>query len=335
MGSRDSIRQALSLAHAGDRRGAIAALRAAVAVGSSCAELHFQLGLQLAADDRYEEAEAQFREAVRLDRGHADALWNLAMCVGLHGRTDQALGYLEQAHRLRPNDARIGLLYTQATAAPGHGGLISRAESAVPQLDPPHVATLSAQIGGDPELVDAFLVGEPDAEASAALTTLAAALREALRVRDDPRLHFQLGRVLARAGGLEEAIPSLERAISLRPGFVQALIPEISTLGEASLVFIAGEYSHAVTKRPKSGEILCQADHGGSTGTAIAPDWAISEARRVLTMVPGEPLYARVDAVILDHAFQLMEVELIEPELFFTYAPDGADRLATALLDRL
>lgn len=118
-------------------------------------------------------------------------------------------------------------------------------------------------------------------------------------------------------------------------GFVQALIPEISTLGETSLVFIAGDYSHAVTKRPKTGEILCQAEHGGSTAPAQPPEWAIAEARRLLAMVPGEPLYARVDAVILGDAFQLMEVELIEPELFFTYAPEGAARLADALLERL
>ncbi|GJL91446.1 ATP-grasp domain-containing protein [Hyphococcus sp.] len=119
------------------------------------------------------------------------------------------------------------------------------------------------------------------------------------------------------------------------PGFVQALIPEITTLGETSLVFIAGDFSHAVTKRPKSGEILCQAEHGGSTEAAKAPDWAVEEAARILAMVPGEPLYARVDAVILDGGIELMEVELIEPELFFTYAPEGADRLAAALLERL
>jgi len=119
------------------------------------------------------------------------------------------------------------------------------------------------------------------------------------------------------------------------PGFVQALIPEISTQGETSLVFIAGAFSHAVTKRPKAGEILCQAEHGGSIQSVRPPDWAVDEARRILAMVPGEPLYARVDAIILVDTLQLMEVELIEPELFFTYAPEGADRLAAALLDRL
>jgi len=30
-----------------------------------------------------------------------------------------------------------------------------------------------------------------------------------------------------------------------------------------------------------------------------------------------------------------MEVELIEPELFFTYCPEAADRVAVALLKRL
>jgi glutathione synthase/RimK-type ligase-like ATP-grasp enzyme len=171
---------------------------------------------------------------------------------------------------------------------------------------------------------------EPDADAIAAAMDLLGLERAVVK----PEFGATgSGLSLVERGDAEELAAAAKKLGG--PGFVQSLIPEISTLGETSLIFIAGEFSHAVTKRPKSGEILCQADHGGSTEAAIAPDWAISEARRVLTMVPGEPLYARVDAVILDHAFQLMEVELIEPELFFTYAPDGADRLATALLDRL
>ncbi len=125
------------------------------------------------------------------------------------------------------------------------------------------------------------------------------------------------------------------------PGFVQALIPEISTAGETSLIFIAGMFSHAVTKRPRSGEILCQSDHGGAVEAAAPPGWAIAEAARILAMLPEAPLYARVDAVLLDGRLQLMEVELIEPELFFTYAPatpnhpGPAELFASALLERL
>ena len=118
-------------------------------------------------------------------------------------------------------------------------------------------------------------------------------------------------------------------------GFVQALIPEIRTAGETSFIFIAGEFAHAVTKRPKSGEILCQSDHGGSVELTEPTAAQIDAARRILAMIPANPLYARADAVLADGAMQLMEVELIEPELFFTYAPGSADRFAAALLERL
>ncbi|MEZ5891926.1 MAG: hypothetical protein R3C58_02085 [Parvularculaceae bacterium] len=119
------------------------------------------------------------------------------------------------------------------------------------------------------------------------------------------------------------------------PGLVQALVPEIATAGETSFMFIAGAFTHAVTKRPKTGEILCQAEHGGTSAPAAVPDWAIAEARRILGLIPGEPLYARVDGVVLDGRMQLMEVELIEPELFFTYSPEAAERFADALIERL
>jgi len=119
------------------------------------------------------------------------------------------------------------------------------------------------------------------------------------------------------------------------PGLVQALVPEITNVGETSLIFIDGAYSHAVTKRPKSGEIRCQAEFGGVTDLASPPDWAVDAARHILTLLPEPPLYARIDGILLDGRLQLMEVELIEPELFFTYCPEGADRLAAALAERL
>lgn len=135
---------------------------------------------------------------------------------------------------------------------------------------------------------------------------------------------------------------SLEAAAAkmAMPGLVQALVPEIASAGETSFVFIGGDFTHAVTKRPKPGEIRCQAEHGGSAALAEPPAGAVAEARAILGLIPGEPLYARVDAVALDDGLRLMEVELIEPELFFTYAPGSpecgaAARFARALLERL
>ncbi len=119
------------------------------------------------------------------------------------------------------------------------------------------------------------------------------------------------------------------------PGLVQALVPEIATAGETSFIFVDGGFTHAVTKRPKSGEIRCQAEFGGLSEAASPPDWAVEEARRILALIGGDPLYARVDAVLLDGRRRRLEVELIEHELCVTYAPSSADRFADALLQRL
>jgi hypothetical protein len=53
-----------------------------------------------------------------------------------------------------------------------------------------------------------------------------------------------------------------------------------------------------------------------------------------LAAIPGEWLYARVDGVERDRAFLVMELEVIEPSLFFTAAPHAARRLAEAIVVR-
>ena len=118
-------------------------------------------------------------------------------------------------------------------------------------------------------------------------------------------------------------------------GLVQPFLPEIRDVGETSFVFIDGVYSHAVVKRARGGDIRVQAEFGGTAELVEPPDWAIEKARAVLKACPGEALYARIDAVVTARRIVLMEAELVEPELFFTYCPMAADRLAGALLNRL
>ena len=57
----------------------------------------------------------------------------------------------------------------------------------------------------------------------------------------------------------------------------------------------------------------------------------IVDAERVLAAVPGNPLYARVDGVDRDGRLALMELELIEPHLFFGWERRAATRLAKAV----
>jgi len=115
-------------------------------------------------------------------------------------------------------------------------------------------------------------------------------------------------------------------------GMVMPFLPEIETLGETSFVFLGGAFSHAVLKTPKEGDIRVQEDHGGVSRLIDAPDWAVKAAAQILTMCPSGGAYARVDAIVHDDRLTLMEVELVEPELFFTLRPNAAAHLATIVL---
>jgi glutathione synthase/RimK-type ligase-like ATP-grasp enzyme len=112
---------------------------------------------------------------------------------------------------------------------------------------------------------------------------------------------------------------------------LQAFVPGISN-GEASLIFVAGSFSHAVLKRPAPGEFRVQNDHGGTVEPLVPTAELIAFAERALTAAERPWLYARVDVVETASGPLLMELELLEPDLFFTESPAGAGRLADALL---
>ena len=119
---------------------------------------------------------------------------------------------------------------------------------------------------------------------------------------------------------------------------VQPLVGEIEREGEWSLVFIDGRYSHAVLKRPRSGDFRVQSEHGGSIEALEPPPKLIGAAERILSNMPApsEPLlYARVDGCVVGGELLLMELELLEPELFLRFAPRSAMLMADALLARL
>lgn len=115
---------------------------------------------------------------------------------------------------------------------------------------------------------------------------------------------------------------------------VQAVVREVATDGEWSLIYIDGEYSHAMLKRPSAGDFRVQIEHGGSAIPAPAPAHAIAAGTEILAKIPGALLFARIDGVVTARGFMLMEAECIEPVLFFAQAPGARARLATAIRDR-
>lgn len=96
---------------------------------------------------------------------------------------------------------------------------------------------------------------------------------------------------------------------------VQPFIEEIKE-GEWSFLFFNGVYSHCVLKTPKQGDFRVQHYHGGSISYPVPDPIHVDQARTYLEKLPEQTLYARVDGILGNGNFQLMELELIEPYLF-------------------
>ena len=135
----------------------------------------------------------------------------------------------------------------------------------------------------------------------------------------------------ARATGAHSEI-----AASLEIGdvMVQPFMSEIQTRGEWSLIFLDGEFSHSVRKTPMSGDFRVQAHLGGDALTEAAGADVVAAARRALDTVESPWLYARVDGIETANGFVLVELEMLEPSLYFLHTDSGAGRFADAIIKR-
>lgn len=119
------------------------------------------------------------------------------------------------------------------------------------------------------------------------------------------------------------------------PGvMLQKFMDGIVREGEWSVIFFAGVFSHAVLKKPRPGDFRVQNDFGGTAQLGDPPAHVLSAATRAIQAV-APTLYARVDGVVDEGTFRLMELELIEPALFLADHPQASDRLADAIAKAL
>jgi hypothetical protein len=112
---------------------------------------------------------------------------------------------------------------------------------------------------------------------------------------------------------------------------VQPFVEEVTRKGEWSLIFAAGEFSHAVLKRAKDGDFRVQYEFGGSAVSANPPQALIDDAQAILATIEEPWLYARVDGVERDGRLLLMELEMTEPSLFLARDERAPQRFARAL----
>jgi glutathione synthase/RimK-type ligase-like ATP-grasp enzyme len=131
-----------------------------------------------------------------------------------------------------------------------------------------------------------------------------------------------------------EAADHVVRLVAGGDVVVQPYAPQIEA-GETSLLFFGAALSHAVRKVPAEGDFRVQAHHGGTEHPHRPSAAELETARRAMECAPGPLTYARVDLVDVDGVPTLMELEVIEPDLFFRLDDRALGRFADAVLAEL
>jgi O-ureido-D-serine cyclo-ligase len=143
-----------------------------------------------------------------------------------------------------------------------------------------------------------------------------------------------------RASSARAAAHIVRLLAERRSVMLQPYLERIDAHGETAVIYIEGVASHAIRKGP-----LLEADADLVSGLfapetitpRVASDEELEVADRAQRALPFSDLpYARVDLIHdADGHAVVLEVELVEPSLFFNYAPGSAERFARALMRRV
>jgi len=119
---------------------------------------------------------------------------------------------------------------------------------------------------------------------------------------------------------------------------VQPFISSIVESGEVSLFYFGGAFSHAIRKTPRQGDFRVQEEHGGTIVPWQPDEGVVAAGEQVLGAIEEQwpvrvPLYARIDFVdgFDQGAWLLMELEVIEPSMYFRMDDGASARFAKAL----
>lgn len=113
---------------------------------------------------------------------------------------------------------------------------------------------------------------------------------------------------------------------------VQPFLKTIAERGEVSFVVFDGKFSHAVLKKAKAGDFRVQSDFGGTVEQYQASKQEVEFAEYVVAVCEVRPIYARVDVAWNDQGeMSLVELELIEPDMWLRQNEGSAERYATAI----
>jgi O-ureido-D-serine cyclo-ligase len=192
--------------------------------------------------------------------------------------------------------------------------------------DVPTVLTKFIEPGERADQRIAELLSQPDVDEFVVKPAIGAGSRDAQRFGREEK---------ADAARHAQRMLNENRSVLLQP-----YLSGVDEHGETALIYFEGEFSHAIRKGP-----LLKRKEGPTTGlfaketiTARTPDAAErSVSARALQAVPFDiPLYARVDLIRdQDGEPVVLELELIEPSLFFPFSAGSVERFAAAVGRRM
>jgi glutathione synthase/RimK-type ligase-like ATP-grasp enzyme len=131
------------------------------------------------------------------------------------------------------------------------------------------------------------------------------------------------------ADALQEQVRPLLAAEAF---LLQPFIRDVVETGEDTVMVVNGRVTHAVRKVPKAGDFRVQDDHGGTVHHLDPTREHVDLAQRAMAACAPAPSYGRVDMVRDDQGkLAVMELELIEPELWLREYPPAAAELAQAI----
>ncbi|MBA3677143.1 MAG: transporter [Sphingosinicella sp.] len=112
---------------------------------------------------------------------------------------------------------------------------------------------------------------------------------------------------------------------------IQPYMPSIEKNGEISMLFFGGTFSHAISKVPQPGDFRVQPEYDGIITAHDPSKEEFEAATAILKAADEDLLYARVDLVRdLDGKPALMELELVEPDLYLAFDGQAPARFAQA-----